>query len=79
MSTVGCTWGIAGRRALIALKLFAAVDQGPRSVHMQDLLPFDASDEELGEAAAWVRQQDASAQFAADLEETLAYVRTHGR
>lgn len=71
--------GIAGRQALIALKLFAAVDQGPRSVHMQDLLRFRATEDELANAAAWVGQQDASAQFAADLEETLAYVRTHGR
>lgn len=29
--------GLAGRNSMIALKLFAAVDQGPTTVHFQDL------------------------------------------
>lgn len=45
---------------MIALKLFAAIDRGPRSVHMQDLLRLEPSDEELESAAAWVGTQDAS-------------------
>ena len=47
--------GLAGRQTLIALKLFAAVDQGPRSVHYQDLVVLAPTDEELDIAASWVR------------------------
>ena len=33
----GLTLGLAGRQPLIALKLYAAIDTGPNSVHTQDL------------------------------------------
>lgn len=67
----GLTWrrydalrvGLVGRRALIALKLFAAVDGGPGGVHFQDLVALGPSDCELKEASAWVRTQDASGVF----------------
>jgi hypothetical protein len=67
----GLTWrrydalrvGLVGRRALIALKLFAAVDGGPGGVHFQDLVALGPSDDELKEASAWVRTQDASGVF----------------
>ena len=39
------------RSALLALKLFAAVDRGPRSVHMQDLLALRPTSLELKDAA----------------------------
>ena len=52
--------GFAGRRSLIALKLYAAVDRGPTSVHFQDLLALAPSDSELDTAAAWVVTQDAA-------------------
>lgn len=55
--------GYVGRRALISLKLFAAVDQGEKSKHWQDLLVLHPSDKELDEAEAWVEDQDASEQF----------------
>lgn len=55
--------GLVGRRALIALKLFAAVDGGPGGVHFQDLVALEPSDDELEEASAWVRTQDASSVF----------------
>lgn len=65
----GLTWknygegldvGLVGRDTLIALKLFAAVDKGPRSVHYQDLLRLNPTDEELGKAQQWVATQDAA-------------------
>jgi hypothetical protein len=63
--------GLAGRRTLIALKLFAAVDGGPGSVHLQDLLALRPSTNELAEAHAWVRTQDASPGFAAILRQVV--------
>ncbi len=54
----GLHLGLVGRRTLVALKLFAAVDRGPRSVHFQDLRALRPSAEELEVAAAWVRTQD---------------------
>ena len=59
----GLHLGLVGRRTLIALKLFAAVDRGPRSVHFQDLRTLRPTQAELDEAAAWVRTQDASEAF----------------
>lgn len=67
--------GVPGRATMIALKLFAAIDRGPRSVHMQDLLRLEPSDEELESAAAWVGTQDASEVFLAFIPEAVRYVR----
>lgn len=67
--------GLAGRSSLIALKLFAAVDGGPRGVHFQDLLALHPTDGELEEAAAWVRTQDASAVFVQMVGEVVALTR----
>lgn len=69
--------GIAGRRALIVLKLYAAVDTDPRSLHMQDLLALAPADSELSEAAEWVAAQDASPGFATMLEQAVSYVRAN--
>lgn len=44
--------GLAGRRTLVALKLFAAVDGGPGGVHFQDLVALAPAEEELAQAAA---------------------------
>jgi len=71
----GLRVGLAGRRALIALKLFAAADRGPASVHVQDLLALAPDDAELDEAAAWVRGQDAAPEFGAILDGVLSHVR----
>jgi hypothetical protein len=67
--------GVPGRATMIALKLFAAIDRGPRSVHMQDLLRLEPSVEELKLAAAWVSTQDASEAFLALIPEAVRYVR----
>jgi hypothetical protein len=61
----GLHLGLVGRSTLITLKLFAAVDQGPRSVHFQDLLALRPTAGELEAAAAWVRTQDEGPEFAA--------------
>lgn len=65
--------GFAGRRSLIALKLYAAADGGPESIHVQDLIALNPTDEELSKAVDWVSRQDASHHFPALVEE----VRTH--
>ena len=43
--------GFAGRQSLIALKLYAAVDRSPTSVHFQDLVALEPSVVELAQAA----------------------------
>ena len=66
--------GFVGRRTLIALKLFAAVDQGPKSVHYQDLLRLAPSEEDLQDAARWVETQDASPEFPSQIQQVIANV-----
>ena len=67
--------GFVGREGLMYLKLFAAVDQGVTSVHYQDLLTLQPSEEELEAAAAWVRTQDAGEPFAELVDEVVRNVR----
>ena len=71
----GLALGIADRKDLIFLKLYAAVDsQGPQSVHYQDLLALRPNKRELAAAATWVKSQDTSAEFDQVLEKVLDYV-----
>lgn len=71
----GLSLGIADRRDLIFLKLYAAVDsEGPQSVHYQDLLALRPSKRELAAAAKWVKSQDTSTEFAQLLGKVLDYV-----
>lgn len=68
--------GVAARYDLIFFKLFAAADAtGPQSVHYQDLLALRPSAAELDAAAAWVRMQDASLEFADVLHRVVSHVR----
>jgi hypothetical protein len=71
--------GLVGRRTLLALKLFATVDQSVRSVHAQDLMALEPSDAELEEAADWVVTQDASESFPRLIEDVVEHVRKHRR
>ncbi len=81
----GITWrvygglevGLVGRHTLIALKLFAAVDGGSGSVHVQDLLALAPTDIELHEAAEWVATQDAHEGFAAMIARVIEHVQRH--
>jgi hypothetical protein len=70
----GLDVGLVGRHTLIYLKLFASVDQGARSVHAQDLVLLNPSDEELKVAADWVRTQDAAPEWGSLLNEILEHV-----
>jgi hypothetical protein len=67
--------GLAGRRTLIALKLFATVDQSTRSVHAQDLVTLAPTDAELEDAAQWVALQDASPEFPRLINGVIEHVR----
>ena len=73
----GLDVGLVGRRTLIALKLFAAVDQRPESVHSQDLLALRPNDAELEEAQAWVLTQDAAPVWSYLVNEVVAHVERH--
>lgn len=67
----GLNVGLAGRRGLIPLKLFAAVDDGPRGVHFQDLVKVRPTRQELDQAAQWVKTQDASSIFIQMVDEVV--------
>jgi hypothetical protein len=53
------TW-LAGRFDMVCFKLYAAVDQGPRSRHLQDLGELAPDREELLAAARWTVTHDPS-------------------
>lgn len=73
----GLDVGLVGRRTLIALKLFAAVDRGAGSVHMQDLKALEPSDDELDAAEEWVLTQDASSSWPELVTEMIEHVRAN--
>lgn len=58
---------LAGRKDQICFKLYASVDQGPRSKHAVDLSKLKPSPRELAEAAEWCRTHDPSDGFAQQL------------
>lgn len=68
--------GLVGRQTLITLKLIAAVDQGPKSVHFQDLVALVPDDSQLELARTWVLAQDASPLFPGMVEEAIRHVRS---
>lgn len=65
------TW-LAGRFDMVCFKLYAAVDQGPRSRHLQDLRELDPDRDELIAAARWTVTHDPSPGFRSLLVRTLA-------
>ncbi len=54
---------LAGRFDMVCFKLYAAVDQGPRSRHLQDLVELRPTQNELLEAARWTITHDPSPAF----------------
>lgn len=68
----GLTVHLAGRFDQVCFKLYAAVDQGPRSKHFADLRQLEPTREELITAAKWAREHDPSEGFRHVLLETLA-------
>lgn len=65
------TLHLASRLDQIYLKLYAVVDQGPRSKHVDDLRALQPSPEELRGAATWARTHDPSAAFREELAAAL--------
>jgi hypothetical protein len=63
---------LAGRFDQICFKFYAAVDQGPRSKHVQDLSKLAATPGELRAAAAWARTHDPSDGFREMSRQALA-------
>lgn len=69
---------LVSRYDLIFFKLYAAADSaGTESVHFQDLLKLQPSDQELAQAERWVRSQDPSPAFQTLLDQTLEAVDSH--
>lgn len=62
---------LAGRFDMVCFKLYAAVDQGPRSRHFQDLRDLEPGREDLLLAARWATSHDPSPGFRSLLVETL--------
>lgn len=63
---------LADRVDMICFKLFAAVDQGVRSRHLQDLRELEPTRDELLLAARWTRTHDSSVGYRSLLLATLA-------
>jgi hypothetical protein len=64
------TW-LAGRFDMVCFKLYAAVDQGPRSRHLQDLTELRPDRDELLAAARWTVTHDPSPGYRSLLVQTL--------
>jgi hypothetical protein len=62
---------LAGRFDMVCFKLYAAVDQGPRSRHFQDLRELEAERDDLLAAARWATSHDPSPGFRSLLIDTL--------
>ena len=74
----GLWLGLADRYDLIFLKLYAAADsEGSSSVHYQDLMALQPTNEELDAAARWVRSQDPSTPFARILDQVLEHAKSN--
>lgn len=67
----GLTVWVASRLDQIHFKLYAAVDQGPRSKHHADLRLLVPSAGELQQAARWCRTHDPSEAFRDSLHQAL--------
>lgn len=66
---------LASRTDQICLKLYASVDQGPNSKHVEDLRALAPTADELRTGAAWARTHDPSSAF---LDELRGALRTFG-
>jgi hypothetical protein len=62
---------LASRPDQICLKLYAAVDQGPTSEHVDDLRALAPTADELRVAATWTRTHDPSPAFRGELHDAL--------
>ena len=62
---------LADRVDQIHFKLYASVDQGPRSKHFADLKALEPARDELVTAARWARTDDPSEGFVGELAKAL--------
>jgi len=62
---------LASRFGMVCFKLYAAVDQGPRSRHLQDLRDISPDRDELLSAGRWTLTHDPSPDYRSLLVETL--------
>lgn len=69
----GLTLHLATRIDQIAFKLYAAVDQGPDSKHVDDLRLLAPTKPEFLDAARWTRTHDPSSGFREILLQVLAH------
>ena len=67
------TW-LAGRFDMVCFKLYAAVDQGLRSRHLQDLRELRPDRDELLRAARWTVTHDPSPGYRSLLVGTLRHL-----
>ena len=67
------TW-LADRVDMVCFKLYAAVDQGPRSRHLQDLRELRPDSDELLAAARWSVRHDPSPGYRSLLVDTLRHL-----
>lgn len=65
---------LAGRYDQICFKLYAAADSAPGGKHVKDLIDLDPSPEEMRDAAAWVKQQDAGVELASFVGSVIAHI-----
>jgi len=70
----GLTLHLAGRFDQICFKLYAAVDRGPRSKHVDDLRRLKPSSDELLKAVGWARGHDPSPEFEDMSRQALAFL-----
>ncbi len=66
----GLPW-LADRFDMICFKLYAAVDQGPRTRHLQDLIELRPDPDELLSAARWTLTHDPSPGYRSLLADAL--------
>lgn len=64
----------AGRFDMVCFKLYAAVDLGPRSHHLQDLRELGPNRDELLAAARWTLTHDQSPGYRMLLIEALVHL-----
>jgi hypothetical protein len=74
----GLTIYFAGRFDQICFKLYAAVDQGPKSKHFADLKHLEPTPDELVQTKKWCLTQDASVEFSNILSQALNALGVHG-
>lgn len=67
----GLTIHLADRFDQIFFKLYASVDQGPKSKHFADLITLKPSIEELSQAKNWCMSHDVSENFASEIKAAI--------